>query len=200
MTPNDNIPEEIQNEIIADAKRIKRTLIRKTDGDVIYIEGYGEGYVAGATAWAPWKVKYDELQATIDDKIDAALHAERNAIQAKMTEMETGYLKQIQSMIDTFQMIVNAPVPANEREYISWFVTAKNIAGGVISDWEAEKYVQQFKDGKGKEVQKPEPPLLLNTCGICKERPIGSGITVCDECYKNFDGDRRGFWNSETYQ
>lgn len=50
----------------------------------------------------------------------------------------------------------------------------------------------------GKEVKEKEQ--LLNTCGICKKRPMGNGITVCDECYQNFDGDRRGFWDSETYQ
>lgn len=56
---------------------------------------------------------------------------------------------QIRNLLDTLEKIVHAPVPANEREYISWFVTAKNIAGGTISAYEAEVEVQQWKGKEG---------------------------------------------------
>lgn len=56
-------------------------------------------------------------------------------------------------LLDTLEQIVHAPVPANEREYISWFITAKNIAGGAISAYEAENEALQWK---GKEPQPVE--------------------------------------------
>ena len=37
-------------------------------------------------------------------------------------------------------------------------------------------------------------------CTMCKEKPKGEGLLVCDDCYKAFDGDRRGFWASDSYQ
>jgi len=37
-------------------------------------------------------------------------------------------------------------------------------------------------------------------CGICKEKPVGKDITVCNDCYYSFDGDRRGFWKGDAYQ
>jgi hypothetical protein len=37
-------------------------------------------------------------------------------------------------------------------------------------------------------------------CTMCKEKPKGEGMVVCDECYNAFDGDRRGFWTSDNYQ
>lgn len=52
---------------------------------------------------------------------------------------------------------------------------------------------EQWKSGK-EEDEKRE------TCGICKERPVEDGLTVCNDCYENFDGDRRGFWKSDVYQ
>jgi hypothetical protein len=114
----------------------------KADATAAYADIHGfVAYTKGAMA---------EAEKT-EVAVDKALHTERNAIQAKMTEMETGYLKQINNLLDVLQKIVHAPVPANEREYISWFVTAKNIAGGAISDYEADREVRQWKGGKGKE-------------------------------------------------
>lgn len=56
--------------------------------------------------------------------------------------------KRMQRLIDVLVKIVQSPVPANEREYMSWFVTAKNIAGGAISEWEADNEIDQWKSGK----------------------------------------------------
>lgn len=60
--------------------------------------------------------------------------------------------KRMQGLIDVFKKIVHTSVPANELEYMSWFVAVKNIAGGVISEWEAENEIKQWKSGQGKEV------------------------------------------------
>lgn len=55
-----------------------------------------------------------------------------------------------------------------------------------------DKQIAQWKTGK-----EVEPVKEDNICGMCKERPKGDGISVCNECYYSFDGDRRGFWDSE---
>lgn len=57
----------------------------------------------------------------------------------------------VNRLVNTLECIVNAPVPANEREYVSWFVTAKNIAGGAISGMEADKFVSEYNQSKGGE-------------------------------------------------
>ena len=49
-------------------------------------------------------------------------------------------------ILDVLEKIAHAPVPANEREYMSWFVTAKNIAGGAISEWEADIDLAKYKE------------------------------------------------------
>lgn len=46
------------------------------------------------------------------------------------------------------EFIANAPAPANEREYISWFLTAKNIAGGAVANWNAETEIAAWNAGK----------------------------------------------------
>lgn len=163
MTPNDKLPVDVRKNIWAEAERYAEEKVRAVNEEHFNVYN---AHIAGATAWAPWfvkhnaiqselhgvraendrlkewKVKHDELQAAIDDKIDKALHAERNAIQAKITEMEIGYLKQAQRMADALEFIANSPVSANEREMVSWILTARALA---------VEQLQQFKDG-GKEV------------------------------------------------
>lgn len=51
-------------------------------------------------------------------------------------------------LVEALEKIKHAPVPANEREYISWFVTAKNVAAGAISELEAVKEVASYTQGK----------------------------------------------------
>lgn len=53
---------------------------------------------------------------------------------------------------------------------------------------------KQWKEGN-----EDEPVKDDSICGMCKERPKGDGISICNECYYAFDGDRRGFWNSDNY-
>jgi len=64
----------------------------------------------------------------------------------KAHEKEAWYLKRIKSLRDTLEKIIQAPVPANEREYIAWFVTAKNVAGGTISNDDAEIEIAKYKE------------------------------------------------------
>lgn len=125
MTPH-KLPQEIADKIKSDASAysdISRFI----------------AYTRGATAWAPWKVKHDELQATIEDKIDKALHAERNATQAKMTEMEVGYLKQIHGLADALEQIAKEANNSPEDTWGEIAVRMKRIA--IIQ-------LQQFKESK----------------------------------------------------
>lgn len=57
--------------------------------------------------------------------------------------------KQIRNLLEVLEKIVHAPVPANDREYISWFVTAKNVAGGAISEYEAQQWKEEKEVGDG---------------------------------------------------
>ena len=84
---------------------------------IMRLFGYKEGYIAGATEWA-----------------------------GKAQEERMWYLKRIQSLKDTLDKIIHAPIPANDREYISWLVTSKNIAGGAISNDDAEVEVAKYKE------------------------------------------------------
>jgi hypothetical protein len=92
-----------------------------------------------------------------------------------------------EKMVDVFRMIVNAPVPANEREYISWFITAKNIAGGAMSEWEAEMYMNALDAWNGNEQKKGGEADDLGTCKECGTRKAttdynGHQYYVCDPC------------------
>lgn len=51
-----------------------------------------------------------------------------------------------QILLDTLEKIVHAPVPANADEYISWFITAKNIAGGALSEYVANIELAKYKE------------------------------------------------------
>jgi hypothetical protein len=74
------------------------------------------------------------------------------------------------------------------REFISYHETGLLPARHVY-----EKGVNALEQWEGKEVGD-------ETCGICKEKPMADGLTVCNECYEKFDGDRRGFWKGDAYQ
>lgn len=130
------IPKETQDRIAADADKeypfdgiisdVSANEHRRNIGR------YRVGYIAGATA---------EAEKT-DTAIDAALHKERNAMQAKMTEMEIGYLKQIQGLADALEALLNVMPKGDALRYI--YAKEVVIAG--------RQLLQQFKDGKGKEV------------------------------------------------
>lgn len=68
--------------------------------------------------------------------------------------------KLIKGLLEGLEQIVHAPVPVNEREYMSWFVTAKNVAGGAIAAYEAEIETEQWKQGK--EGEKPGESATYN--------------------------------------
>jgi hypothetical protein len=57
-----------------------------------------DDYEAGATEWAQWKVAYNELLASVDEKIDKALHAERNRMQVNVTASEVAWAKECQEL------------------------------------------------------------------------------------------------------
>lgn len=68
MTP-DKLPEEIHDTIKAEAKLYDQSYY--THLSQHSHKAPSDHYQAGATAWAPWKVKYDELQAQAQRMADA---------------------------------------------------------------------------------------------------------------------------------
>lgn len=145
---NDKLPEDIQKQIIADAKRIKRTLIRKTDGDVIYIEGYGEGYVGGATAWAPWKVKHEELlaQTNLSLAIQRQCTTDAQNRCERMIRQRNDMQSMAQRMADALEEIAEGSHDYESTNY------AKRLHMPNCRACKAKEALQQFKDG-GKEVE-----------------------------------------------
>lgn len=171
MTP-DKLPEEITNQINSEAD-LYGFVIPYDGSNTFYIEDKVKGYQAGATAWAGWKVKHDELQATIDDKIDKVLHAERNKMQAKITGIDMDWINRAQGLVDAL-------------EWIKTYGPADDITVKFVN-----KALREFKDGKEVEpevllTQAPNPELAP-TCMECKRRPAtidynGHGFYVCKPC------------------
>jgi hypothetical protein len=85
-------------------------------------------YNAGATAWATWKVKHDEWKAMY-----SVLDGRHKELQA-----------QAQRMADTLKIIKNSPVPLDGMKMLAWTDMIKSMC---------ESALQQWKDGKGKEVE-----------------------------------------------
>lgn len=134
MTPNDKLPKEITDQIKQAAQNM-----------LAFVPDNKYSYIAGATAWAHWKVKFDELQATIDDKIDKALHAERNKMQAMVTASEVAWAKECQALKDQAQRMADAL-----EEIRTWHFDEDDTSSWVVSKIKnfALKTLQQFKDGK----------------------------------------------------
>lgn len=154
---NDKLLLELQEQIITEAEAYKRKPHYR-GGEPLSVSPQHylkTGYQAGATAWAPWKVRFDELQATIDDKIDKALHAERNKMQAMVTKMDMDWLQRAQGLADTLEWI---RVYGNVGELTIKFI---------------DKALQQFKDGKEAGVSDPctncGKELFRDRHGCCRE-------------------------------
>lgn len=66
MTPNDKLPEEITETINQQGEAFANKYLNGTVNTLEFsiIE---EGYIAGATAWAPWKGRYDELKKVLQE-------------------------------------------------------------------------------------------------------------------------------------
>jgi hypothetical protein len=135
------LPDEIRKQIRNEAKAYMHLIVKGMVGDDDFQPSHLEyAHEEGAIAWAVWKVKYDE-----ERKERVHLDKENDILKINYQQLK----ERCDKMLDVFKMIVNAPVPANDREYISWFITAKNIAGGVISEMEAEEYVAELKGKEG---------------------------------------------------
>ena len=86
-----------------------------------------EGWDAGATEYAIWKVRYDELEA----KMDNILHEERNAMQAKLSEQAALLRKEydkLKAENDRLNKIVE-----QHRDLL-------RINAGVIEDYENKEF------------------------------------------------------------
>jgi hypothetical protein len=116
------LPKETQDKIKTDAENYAGVMVwinkhPKGEEQLFYEYISATSHQAGATEWA-----------------------------GRAHEKDAWHLKRIKSLRDTLEQILHAPVPANEREYMAWFVTAKNVAGGAISNDDAEIELAKYKE------------------------------------------------------
>lgn len=134
MTP-DKLPKEIQEDIVLSAKAFAAGMwsgISKHDANQrIYVASVWE---AGATAWAGWKVKHDEARKQADD-----LWKETKVALVQLDKAN----KEAQCMADALEQIAKEANNSPEDTWADIAIRMKRIA--IIQ-------LQQFKDGKGKEV------------------------------------------------
>lgn len=136
---NDKLPEEMQEQISKDADEYARTFSGTRSIKRPYIEG--------ATAWAIWKVRCDELQdqaKRMADALEAWIKAD-----------------------DKLTVAINA----GHVHYAAEYQGEVEKCMGVLKE-----QVQQFKDGtKGKEVGKePKPEGWPWVCEFCGKQDCGS--------------------------
>lgn len=116
-----------QERIKADAERFTKD------------EGYQKVYIAGATA------EHEKIEAAID----SAIHKERNALQAKVTQMDMDWLKRAQVLVDALEAIEKWCIESGLKS-----VAIDDPKGMAIyhSLHLAKNALKQWKSGKGKEV------------------------------------------------
>lgn len=137
MTPNDKLPEEILDQIIKEAADIYHSGVTSTwpgRGGNHLMRMYREG----ATAWAPWKVRYDELLESFMKLFKS---------NSELTSEYERLHKQAQRMADALEELVELKRMSDEEPLSLDYLKRKALA------WEAaRKALRQFKDGgKGKE-------------------------------------------------
>lgn len=180
-TPNDKLPEEIVKQINSEAKKAA-TVIGWGEYDagpassarmtqVSRIDPIQkEFYIKGATEWAPWKVKHDELKERCD-KMEAE-HADLNLALAAMLN---GYQNLSQYQKDWFT------VPKDLINYYTRMVLEYDTQGK-----EGEKEPTDPCPHCGKELSR-DRNLCCRECGKEVVRPehnvsIGGHITYCRDC------------------
>lgn len=101
MSNNEQLPAKVVEQIKTNAAL--RAYHNEGKDDSSFTNGYYSGYITGATEWAQWKVKYDELKERCE-KYDEVLS----------------------------QVWLSAK-PANEREMISWIQTAQQLCAEALA-------------------------------------------------------------------
>jgi hypothetical protein len=162
-------------------------------------------YRNGAMAYAAWlytcqmnyaalKNKYDNILATADGHSSQTENVWQSGFAAghdvgteragnNYSKALTALRARCERMEDVLIQIQHSPVPANEWEYISWFITCKNIAGGMLSEIEADKFMIE------QNVEKKVPKLTPEQIAQRKEAV---------EWYRN-PGGKAAVWITGEY-
>lgn len=119
------LPQEIEQQISDRKDELVKDMKTDNDRQIGYYQGFCAGHEAGATEWA----------GKAEEQIDAALHKERNAMQAKITGMETKYLEQIRGLVDALNEIGNGPFPINQAELEEWLLKTKRDARAALAKY-----------------------------------------------------------------
>lgn len=141
MTTNDKLPKEMQEQISAEAQeysaQINNSMLFRgiTEPDIKKFAAID--HAAGATAWAQWKVKHDELFAKTNLSLAIQRQCTTTAQEGheRMIKERNEYQAQAQRMADALE----------------WIRVYGNV--GALTIKFIDKALGQFKDGKGKEAE-----------------------------------------------
>lgn len=141
MSNNTQLPAEVKIEIDNKAGEYADQMHAYV-GDDIHV-----GYIAGATEYA--NKLHEERQAT-DEKIDKALHAERNKMQQRFTESETEWANKLHLVEQELLLNKTALELVGEK-----YVTSRSLLEKVfrryaeIHEWDMKIHneIKTFLDG-----------------------------------------------------
>lgn len=118
-TPNDKLPEEIRKQINYEATT--KTAFREDRDCTPISKGQFYGYIAGATAWAPWKVKHDELQTQAQcmaDALELLVSRFEGAAEMANQDIDSGIMKDCKKLLQQFKDGGKEEEPVKEIEYM----------------------------------------------------------------------------------
>lgn len=187
---NDKLPEDIQRQIEHEASKANEHLKEGNDYQCGYSKGIEYGYEQGATAWAPWKVRFDELNIE-NEKLNEScnkLFKQNCLFNNEIVDLKNErqqLMEQAQCMADALEEMAESNCDYESTNY------AKALHSPECRACKAKELLQQFKDG-GKEVGKKEP--TISKCGMCHKdgvnQYLGNQFYLCDECFENYENSR----------
>lgn len=163
---NDKLPETPQDQINRQAEYYSG--FNENEDHTPLSKGKYYGYIAGATAYAPWKVRYDELQAE-----NTILKQKNIQIESRLSVCE----KEVYDHRKEYHLLqAQAQAMADALEEIKTRIErGKSSASYQIECIRPIVYnaLQQFKDGKEAK-QEPKPEGWPWVCEYCGKQDCGS--------------------------
>lgn len=153
----------------------------KADAEA-YIEekgtAYAYGYIAGATAWAQWKVKHEELlaQTNLSLAIQRQCTTDAQNRCERMIRQRNDMQSMAQRMADALEEIAEGSHDYESTNY------AKRLHMPNCRACKAKEVLQQFKDG-GKEDKVYRP------CPHCSKELFRDRNLCCRACGKEVKND-----------
>jgi hypothetical protein len=247
---NTQLPAEVEAQIYNKAEEIYQkinTLAQEQDPYDFGLPMYKKEVGPIIEVITEYATKLHQEQQAAEDKIDKALHAERNKMQKLLTESETAWASKLHEAEQEIAQLKRWKIEAAElltpinayvhkhiekslgqcsvklvldrcQQYSELKIKYDNIVA--TEDGHESKTENVWQSGYAtgheaatekhkKEFERIQQSAIHyakalsgdgEKCSMCNEKPRGEHLTVCDDCYQSFDGDRRGFWTSDVYQ